>query len=71
MSKDNPVKERAKMMFVFGEGTVKVGRGPLKNPDGVSPYGVSRPIRRQIANEMRRRRINIARSRAAHWKGRR
>lgn len=71
MSKDNPVKERAKYMFVFGEGTVKVGRGPVSNPDGISPYGVSRPIRREIMREIRRRRTRIAMARAAHWKGRR
>lgn len=47
MSKDKPVKERAKMMFVFGEGTKKVGRGPVNNPDGLAPSGANRAARRR------------------------
>ncbi len=36
----------ARMMFVFGEGTQRVGRGPAENPEGRSPYGMNRARRR-------------------------
>lgn len=66
------VRERAQLRLAPG-GNVKVGRGPVSNPEGRAPTGANRAARRDRTARLRVSRLIVKAKtkRVAYWAGRR